>query len=101
MCLVGGSIFFQEFVRLGTLFLSSNAVHQDCIRFCFMSMLRTELYQVAEMWNQHLIASSKFGNVTVVLDGDRTACLFSVTCLTQRPGTTKYLHVDPHGNAYE
>ena len=62
MCLVGGSIFFQGFVRLGTQFNSLNAVHQDCIIFCLMSMLRTELYQVAEMWNQHLIASSKFGN---------------------------------------
>ena len=27
-----------------------------------MEILRDKLYQVAEMWNQHHIASSKFGN---------------------------------------
>ena len=37
-------------------------MHLECIRFCFMQILRNELHQVAEMWNQHLIASSKFGN---------------------------------------
>ena len=32
------------------------------IRFCFMPLLRSELYRVAELWNQHKISSSKFGN---------------------------------------
>ena len=27
-----------------------------------MQILREEIYEVAEMWNQHQIASSKFGN---------------------------------------
>ena len=44
------------------LFNSLNAVHQDFVRFCFMSILRNELYRVAEMRNQHLIGSIKFGD---------------------------------------
>ncbi|CAH3181910.1 unnamed protein product, partial [Porites lobata] len=32
------------------------------LTFCFMQILRDELYQVAEIWNHHHIASSKFGN---------------------------------------
>ena len=53
--------FFKDSSDLG-LFNGSDPVHHECIRFCFMQMLRDELHQVAEMWNQHLIASSKFGN---------------------------------------
>lgn len=53
--------FFKDLSDLG-LFNSSDPVHLECIRFCFMQVLRNELHQVAEMWNQHLIASSKFGN---------------------------------------
>lgn len=56
--------FFKDLSDLG-LFNGSDPVHQDCIRFCFMKILREELYQVAEMWNQHQIASSKFGNSSV------------------------------------
>ena len=29
-----------------------------------MFLLRSELYQVAELWNQHNISSSKFGNTS-------------------------------------
>ena len=53
--------FFKDLSDLG-LFIGSDPVHQECIRFCFMQILRDELYQVAEIWNQHHIASSKFGN---------------------------------------
>lgn len=53
--------FSKDSSDLG-LFNGSDPVHHECIRFCFMQMLRDELHQVAEMWNQHLIASSKFGN---------------------------------------
>lgn len=55
--------FFKDLSDLG-LFNSSDPVHVDCIRFCFMSLLRSELYQVAELWNQHNISSSKFGNTS-------------------------------------
>ena len=53
--------FFKDLSDLG-LFNSTDPVHQECIRFCFMQILRNELNEVAEMWNQHIIASSKFGN---------------------------------------
>ncbi|PFX11893.1 hypothetical protein AWC38_SpisGene24237 [Stylophora pistillata] len=61
MVLVGGLIFFKDLRDLG-LFIDSDPVHVDCIRFCFMPILRNELYQVAELWNQHRISSSKFAN---------------------------------------
>jgi hypothetical protein len=44
------------------LYDASGPIHVDCIRFCFMNILRKELHQVAELWNQHIISSSKFGN---------------------------------------
>ena len=57
--------FFKDLsdlhVHVG-LFNSSDPVHLECIRFCFMQILRNKPHHVAEMWNQHLIASSKFGN---------------------------------------
>ena len=53
--------FFKDLSDLD-LFIGSDPVHQECIRFCFMQLLKDELYQVAETWNQHHIASSKFGN---------------------------------------
>ena len=54
-------MFFKDSSDLG-LFNGSDPVHdQECIRFCFTQLLRDELQQVAEMWNQ-LIASNKFEN---------------------------------------
>ena len=53
--------FFKDLCDLG-LFNDSDPVHVDCIRFCFMPLLRSELYRVAELLNQHKISSSKFGN---------------------------------------
>ena len=53
--------FFKDLRDLN-LFNDSDPVHVECIRFCFMHILRKELYQVAELWNQHIISSSKFGN---------------------------------------
>ena len=49
-------------------------MHLECIRFCFIQILRNELDQVAEMCNQHLIASSKFGNSSG--PGGRSDCMF-------------------------
>ena len=53
--------FFKDLSDLG-LFKSTDPVHQECFRFRFMQILRNELKEVAEMWNQHIIASSKFEN---------------------------------------
>jgi len=53
--------FFKDLSDTG-LYNSADPVHVDCIRFCFMEILRKELHQVSELWNQHIISSSKFGN---------------------------------------
>jgi hypothetical protein len=44
------------------LYNDSDHVQVDLIRFCFMDILRDELHKNAEMWNQHIIAPSKFAN---------------------------------------
>ena len=83
--------FFKDLSDL-CLFNNSDPVHLECVRFCFMQILRNELHQVAEMWNQHLIASSKFANSSY--PRGRPDCMFFL--LHQFPTyttlkTTKYL----------
>ncbi len=53
--------FFKD-LRDFDLFNDSDPVQVECLRFCFMSILRKELHKVAESWNQHIISRSKFGN---------------------------------------
>lgn len=53
--------FFKDLRDLG-LFNDADPVQVDCIRFCFMRVLRKELNEVAKSWNQHIISSSKFDN---------------------------------------
>ena len=53
--------FFKDLTDLG-LYNTSDPVHVECFRFCFMEILRGELYEVTELWNQHIISPSKFGN---------------------------------------
>ena len=53
--------FFKDLRDLN-LFDDSDPLHVECIRFCFMQILRKELHQVAELWNEHVISPSKFGN---------------------------------------
>lgn len=79
--------FFKDLRDLG-LFIDSDPVHFDCIRFFFMPTLRNELYQVAELWNQHRISSSNFGNSRGPrVRPDKIACFFYLTCTVQT--TTK------------
>jgi hypothetical protein len=59
--------FFKDLRDLG-MYNDSDPVHCDCIRFCFMHILREELHQVAELWNQHIISSSKFANSSCTED---------------------------------
>ena len=56
--------FFKDMTDVG-LYNSSDPVHNDCMRFCFMEILRKELHEVAELWNEHIISSSKFGNLNL------------------------------------
>ena len=53
--------FFKD-LRDFDLFDDSDPVQVDLIRFCFMGTFRDELKKIAEMWNQHIIASSKSSN---------------------------------------
>ena len=53
--------FFKDLRDLD-LFDDSDPAQVDSLRFCFMDILRNELHQVAESWNQHIISASKFGN---------------------------------------
>ena len=80
--------FFKDLSDLG-LFNSTDPVHQECIRFCFMQILRNELNEVAEMWNQHITELQASLEMVVVLEEDPTACFSFPTCTTQK--TTKYL----------
>ena len=34
---------------------NSNIIHVECLRFCFMGLIREELYKVVENWNLHKI----------------------------------------------
>ena len=80
--------FFKDLSDLG-LYNGSDPVHQECIRFCFMQILRDKLHQVAELWNQHLIASSKFGNSSG--PRGRPDCMFFLPHLFDSEGYKKYL----------
>ena len=61
MVLDGGLISSKISVIWETLMIPTCS-HVECIRFCFMHIIRKELDQVAELWNQHIISSSKFEN---------------------------------------
>ena len=67
--------FFKDLHDLG-LFINSDPVHVDCIRFCFMPILRSELYQVVGLWKTNL-------ETGVVLRDDLIACFFYITFTIQ------------------
>jgi len=50
-------IFLQDLVDLN-LYDTTDGVQIDIARFCFMRLIRSELKQVAEDWNQHIISKS-------------------------------------------
>ena len=50
--------FFQDMVDF-EIFDPSEPVLLDCIRFCFMSILRKELTDIASEWNRHLLSPNK------------------------------------------
>jgi len=79
---------FKDLSDLG-FFISSDLVHLECIRFCFMQIFRNELHQVAEMLDQHPIASSMFG-IAAAQEEDQTPCFFPHLLYTTLK-TTKYL----------
>ena len=50
--------FFQDMVDLGIFALGESAL-LDCIRLCFMSILRKELTDIANEWNRHLLSPNR------------------------------------------
>ena len=48
-------IFFKDLVDM-ELFSNDNPLFVECIRFCFMHLLREDLTSVANEWNAHLIS---------------------------------------------
>lgn len=49
--------FFRDMIDL-ELFDPSDPVLVDCLRFCFMNILRAELKELVEEWNEHIISKS-------------------------------------------
>jgi len=45
---------FKE-LRESGLHCDSNPVHVDCLRFCYMDLIRDELHRFARLWNNHRI----------------------------------------------
>ena len=62
--------FFQDLVDTDLL-ITSDPVVLDCIRFCFMSLIRQDLNSIASEWNTHLISRSKNGGPS-----GRPNCMF-------------------------
>ena len=55
--------FLQVLVDL-ELFDPSDPVQVDCLRFCFIELLREEVTEVATVWNQHIISHHRNGRLT-------------------------------------
>ena len=49
--------YFKDLRDQG-LFCDDDVIHRECLKFCYMSILRKELYKVAELWNSHRIRPS-------------------------------------------
>ena len=52
--------FFTDLRDQG-LYNDDNVIHRECLKFCFMDILQTELHGVARDWNIHSIPPSKNG----------------------------------------
>ena len=52
--------FFQDMIDLG-LYDPTDHVQVECLRYCFMDIVRKELNSIAVEWNQHIISRSVNG----------------------------------------
>lgn len=52
--------FFKDLVDQD-LYDPSDPILLDCARYCFMDIIRNELYSVQHDWNQHIISKSRYG----------------------------------------
>ena len=55
--------FFNDLVELDLL-TTSDPVIVDCIRFCFMPLIRKDLISIMEEWNNHIISKSRTSGPT-------------------------------------
>ena len=53
--------FFRD-LRDSGVYCDGNAIHVECLKFCFMQLLQDELNQVAKHWNLHKIRPSTNGD---------------------------------------
>lgn len=53
------SIEFLKHMRNDALFCDENCIEVECLKFCFMNILRDELQRVARLWNAHRIRPSR------------------------------------------
>ena len=54
-------IRFFKYLRHKGLYNDDNVIHRECLKFCFMDILQTELHGVARDWNIHRIWPSRNG----------------------------------------
>ena len=55
--------FFNDLTDL-EYFSAEDPVQIDCIRFCFMRLIREDLHSILSDWNSHIISKSRYGGVT-------------------------------------
>lgn len=55
---LGGLIFFKDLRDCG-LYLEDNVIEAECLKFCFMPVIREELHKFAIQWNLHKIRPSR------------------------------------------
>lgn len=46
-------------LRITGLYCDANIIHQECLKFCYMPIIRQELNRAARLWNTHRIRPSK------------------------------------------
>lgn len=56
--LVGGDVLFQDLLDLDH-FRQNDPILLDCIRFCFVDLLRKDLNSIRNEWNVHILSSSR------------------------------------------
>jgi hypothetical protein len=56
-----GQWWIDNFKTLKTsgLFCDANIIHQECLKFCYIPIIRQELNRTARLWNKHCIRPSR------------------------------------------
>ena len=75
--------YFKDLEYRG-LCCNENIIHVECLKFCFMSLIQTELHEVAKLWNTHFIRPSHNENSP----SGRPDTLY---CIPEATGTANYL----------